>query len=84
MCSICGRTRCPSGCPNAEEPKSIYTCDYCGEGILAGDEYVEYGNDRYHTDCVMSMSVKELAEAFDFTIETAPDENPDDHYTEEE
>lgn len=29
MCAVCRKNPCDSRCPNAEEPKSIYTCEWC-------------------------------------------------------
>lgn len=29
MCAVCRKNPCDSRCPNAEEPKSICTCEWC-------------------------------------------------------
>jgi len=71
VCSICLQTPCAARCPNAPEPKAVYKCAYCGEGIIADEEYIEYDGSYYHADCVSGMTVKELCEAFDLKLETA-------------
>lgn len=48
MCDICRQTPCHPCCPNAPDPVAIYTCKYCGEDIVEGDEYVEIDGDYYH------------------------------------
>lgn len=37
MCKECGMTRCPSGCPNAEDPETLQECSQCGTGLSCGD-----------------------------------------------
>jgi hypothetical protein len=61
MCEICGRLACISTCPNYRTPKANYFCDICGDGITEGVDYVEnvYG-DYAHTDCVTSMSSRNM------------------------
>ena len=41
MCAVCRKNPCDSRCPNAEEPKSIYTCEWCKEPIYEGDKYMD-------------------------------------------
>ena len=36
MCAVCRKNPCDSRCPNAEEPKSIYACEWCEEPIYEG------------------------------------------------
>lgn len=37
---------------NPPEPKSAYECDYCGDFIYVGEEYLVAENgDRIHEDC---------------------------------
>lgn len=33
MCAVCRKNPCDSRCPNAEEPRSIYTCEWCKDVI---------------------------------------------------
>lgn len=63
MCAICGQTFCPSSCPNADEATPVYTCKYCGEDIVDGEEYVEIDGDYYHLyDCIENVTVELLLE----------------------
>lgn len=50
MCDICRHNPCHSQCPNAPEPDTVYTCEYCGTPIYVGDEYFEYEGNYYHYD----------------------------------
>lgn len=52
MCMYCGRSKCPGGCPNAPEPKSVGTCVWCGEDIIVGDRCYQIDGSMYHEDCV--------------------------------
>ena len=52
MCSVCRKSPCDSRCPNAPDPPTVYTCKYCGEPIVEGDEYVDVDGDFYHSECV--------------------------------
>lgn len=45
MCDVCHMTPCHPRCPNAPEPPKVYTCKYCGEAIVDGDEYLEVDGD---------------------------------------
>ena len=47
MCAICGFTKCPSGCPNAEPVICDHFCSVCGYGIEFGEEYIVNDNDNY-------------------------------------
>jgi hypothetical protein len=61
MCEIChGVDGCLPGCPNAPEPKKIYTCEYCGEDIIEGDEYYEFDNRYYHEECFHDCAINLL------------------------
>ncbi|MCC8066037.1 MAG: hypothetical protein LIO94_02875 [Clostridiales bacterium] len=75
MCSICLRTPCAAGCPNAPEPKAIDTCKHCGEGIVAGEEYVELDGEYYHEECLSDIAMEVLLEKFDTSVKEA--EEPD-------
>ena len=52
MCEICRSYPHLPGCPNAPEPKAVYTCQCCKEGIFEDEEYVEVGDDYYHVECL--------------------------------
>ncbi len=72
MCEFCLTYPHLPGCPNAPEPKAIYTCEYCGEGIVAEDEYVEIDREYYHADCLKSeMPFKDLMALFGCSVEIA-------------
>lgn len=61
MCEIChGVGGCLPGCPNAPEPKKIYTCEYCGDDIVEGDEYYEFDNRYYHEECFHDCAINLL------------------------
>ncbi len=58
MCDICLRSPCLPRCPNAPEPATIYTCAYCGEPIIEGDEYMKFDGDYYHLeDCAQDVAL---------------------------
>jgi len=75
VCAICLKSPCDSRCPNAPEPKAVYTCKYCDEGIIAGDEYAEINGDYYHIDCLEGMTARELLGMFDVGTFTAQEES---------
>lgn len=61
MCSICHNSPCLARCPNADEPKAVYECNYCGEGIVRGEEYVEIEDKYFHKSCIEdSMTAREI------------------------
>ena len=63
MCAICGRFPCDSRCPNAPDPPTVFTCAYCGEPIVPGDEYMELDGSYYHLeDCASDAAVSLLLE----------------------
>ncbi|MBQ6403801.1 MAG: hypothetical protein IJI27_07840 [Oscillospiraceae bacterium] len=74
MCSECHCWPHLPGCPNAPEPKAIYTCQSCGDGIVAGDEYAEIDGDYYHEGCLPDMSLSDLLGIFGVMIETAQED----------
>ena len=47
MCDICQRYRCPSGCPNAPEPKSVFVCSGCSKNIYEGDYYYDILGEQF-------------------------------------
>lgn len=68
MCDVCHMTPCHPRCPNAPEPPKVYTCKYCGEAIVDGDEYLEVDGDYYHLeDCASDVAMKLLLEQFGAT-----------------
>ena len=77
MCEICRQSPCASRCPNAPEPKAVYTCKDCKEGIMPGDEYVEIDRDYYHKECLEEKSMEELMKLVGYEVETAEEEEPD-------
>lgn len=54
MCEICHMDKCPSGCPNADEPIPVKTCGWCENGIYEGDEYYRLDGEDVCTDCMDS------------------------------
>lgn len=52
MCEICLQSPCNPRCPNADEPKEVYTCAECRDPIYVGDNYVELAGVYLHEDCV--------------------------------
>lgn len=63
MCMICGRFPCDSRCPNAPDPPTVYTCAYCVESIVPGDEYMELDGSYYHMDdCASDAAMNLLLE----------------------
>ena len=64
MCSVCMRTPCDPRCPNAPDPPTVYTCKYCGEPIVPGDEFFEVDGDHYHEDCFTDCAVSILVSQF--------------------
>lgn len=54
MCKICGYSICPGGCPNAGPAKAVYECEYCGNEILVGDKYVDFGDKVLCQDCIVN------------------------------
>lgn len=55
MCAVCRKNPCDSRCPNAEEPKSIYTCEWCEEPIYEGDKYMDTPEGPVCKDCIEGM-----------------------------
>lgn len=72
MCSECHMHPCHPRCPNATEPKSVFKCEYCGEGIAEGDEYVEIDGKYYHReDCIEDVALELLYEKCGLVTEVA-------------
>lgn len=57
MCAVCRKNPCDSRCPNAEEPKSIYTCEWCEEPIYEGDKYMDSGEESIKRKVVLHLRV---------------------------
>lgn len=63
MCDVCRRSPCDPRCPNAPDPPTVYTCKYCGEPIVPGEEYLELDGDYYHLeDCASDVAMSLLLE----------------------
>lgn len=77
MCDICRQTPCHPCCPNAPDPVAIYTCKYCGEDIVEGDEYVEIDGDYYHEECFEDCAAVILLEQFGAFKGVAEAEGPE-------
>jgi len=60
MCKECRMYPHDSRCPNAPEPKGVYTCKECGEPIYTGDDYYEMDGEFYHGTCFEEAAVKIL------------------------
>lgn len=71
MCAVCRKNPCDSRCPNAEEPRSIYTCEWCKEPIYEGDKYMDTPEGPVCKDCIEGMSVTEFCELIGETFKTA-------------
>lgn len=71
MCQYCLHTPCLPGCPNYEEPKAVYHCSICKQGIFEGEEYIENGGDYVHFECIPDL--KWLLEWLGFDIKEMKD-----------
>lgn len=78
MCSICGYSKCPSGCPNADEPPAVYECDVCGESIVVGDEYVDIDGKKIHRECFEDLDLGDVLEFAGGSLQTASEDDIDD------
>ena len=52
MCEICHMGICPSGCPNAPEPPTVFICSGCGEAIVEGDDYWDIMGEQWCKKCI--------------------------------
>ena len=74
MCDYCHSFPHLAGCPNQPEPKAVFTCEYCREAIVAGDEYITVGGNFYHVSCIAEeMNVYEILDIFEVSCEVATD-----------
>lgn len=53
------------GAPTRRTRRPVYTCKYCGEPIVPGDEYMEVDGDYYHLeDCAGDAALSILKDQF--------------------
>ena len=52
MCNICHQHKCPSMCPNADEPRAVYICSECGELIREGEYVWHIMGEQYCEHCI--------------------------------
>lgn len=71
MCMVCMQIPCHSRCPNAPEPKPMYWCCECGEGIFEGDKYFQYENSEICKTCMEEKSTEEMLGLFKERLKTA-------------
>lgn len=71
MCAVCMQMPCHPGCPNAPEPKPIYLCRKCGEGIFEGDKYFQDAKSKICEECMNEMSSDEMLDLFGERLITA-------------
>ena len=65
MCSICLRTPCASGCPNADEPPVFAECDECGAEIYDGADFYKIGG-NYCEECIKnSLTIAEVPDYYE-------------------
>ena len=72
MCEICRSYPCDYRCPNYEPKTTDIKCEFCGEYICIGEQYLENDNGEYaHIDCVdytkdlldfLGYEIKEMSE----------------------
>lgn len=74
MCEFCHSFPHLHGCPNEPEPKAIYTCRCCGEGIVADDQYADIDGEKYHAECLEDMTIYKLLDLFGVSVEVAQEE----------
>ena len=73
MCDICHHSPCLHGCPNEPDAEAVYTCSFCGEDIVEGDEYVEFDHEYYHENCFDDAAPNILIDNEDASIHHAHD-----------
>lgn len=71
MCSICLQSPCNFRCPNATEPKAVYRCSVCGEGIYRWQKYFETVKGYICDECIEDMSATDLMEMMEERMEVA-------------
>ena len=71
MCEYCHSYPHKSACPNEPEPKEVYICKHCKEGIQEGEEFARIDDDFYHLECLEALGIKEVLELAEIDVETA-------------
>lgn len=74
MCAMCGSYPCVNRCPNAPEPKPVYTCSWCNEPIFEEDKYMDTADGPVCKECIEGMTVSEFMEMIGETFSTAKKE----------
>lgn len=70
MCEICRQPKCPSACPNADDPV-VATCRCCGDYIYASEPILIINQTKcYHRDCLDGMSIDHLLHELGVPFET--------------
>ena len=59
MCDICRQCPCPSGCPNAPEPKAVFVCSGCDRDIYEGEDVYHIMGEQFCERCI--QNAKEAA-----------------------
>lgn len=75
MCEVCRMSPCHPRCPNAPEPKPVYTCKNCKEGILPGDTFVIIDGDYFCAYCLDDMLPFEILQLCGFDVEVAREDD---------
>lgn len=71
MCATCLNTPCHPRCPNAPEPKPLYTCKKCKDGIYAGDKFFDGPDGYVCEDCIEDMTGEEIIKMCGMGLQTA-------------
>lgn len=80
MCEICHKCPCDPRCPNAPEEKGVYTCAYCDDPIVDGEDCFCIDGEYYHEDCFGDCAATILLEKFGAVRMIAEAEEPDYEY----
>lgn len=75
MCEICRQYPCDPRCPNAPEPKPVYECRKCKDGIQDGEKYFDSPDGPICKGCIEDMTVTEFMELIGETFSTAEKED---------
>lgn len=74
MCDVCEHNPCLPRCPNYFNKVSFHYCSICGEGIVYGEEYIEYEPGHFiHFDCIRGL--RHLLSYLGYKIKTMEDFN---------
>jgi len=74
MCFICRMIPCHPRCPNATD-EGVYKCEWCGNPICDGDQYLETVKGKICSWCIEDMTSRELMEVMDLSYETAQEDD---------